>query len=187
MCVAVDEDRNCIEVIENIIPEAIPINSVNNSVIFIDVSKTPKIKDIKKELKCFDTIKPAKLTIYVEQAIENSREITARLGHVFIGIEQNGIIRNLGFYPDNGGAINLISNQDSEIHDNSTSPYHVSISKNISASQLSNIITYIENYPSTYDVRNYNCTDFGIEIAAIRRDNTSKNYRNTLSIWIPSF
>ncbi|MGZ0016704.1 hypothetical protein [Yeosuana sp. AK3] len=127
---------------------------------------TPKINDISKELKCFDKTKTAKLTIYVEQAVEYSREVTARLGHTFIGIEQGGVIRNLGFYPDNGGAANLISSQDSEIHDNSQSPYHVSITIPVSANQLNNIINYIENYPNRYDLNNFNCSDFGIEVAA---------------------
>ncbi|GAB1856944.1 hypothetical protein MHTCC0001_17800 [Flavobacteriaceae bacterium MHTCC 0001] len=139
--------------------------TVKEYAIRIDISSTPKIKDIKKELKCFDKSKQAKLTIYVEQAVKNSREVTAALGHTFIGIEQSEIRRNLGFYPDNGGAANLLANQDSEIHDNSGSPYHVSITVNISSSQLSSIIAYIEKYPEKYDLNNYNCSDFGIEIA----------------------
>ena len=133
---------------------------------FIDIESTPKIDDVKKELECFDKSNSAKLTIYVEQAVEKSREVNARLGHTFIGLEQNGIIRSLGFYPDKGGAANLYSNQDSEIHDNSGSLYHVSITVDISASQLSNIITYTENYPEKYDLNNYNCSDFGIGVAA---------------------
>ncbi len=135
--------------------------------IMIDVESTPKIEDIKKELKSFDKSKPAKLTIFVEQAIENSREVTARLGHTFVGIEQEGIIRHLGFYPDNGGGANLISNQNSEIHDNSGSPFHVSITIQISSGQLSSIINYIENYPTKYDLNNYNCSDFGIGVASL--------------------
>lgn len=71
----------------------------------------------------------------------------------------------MGFYPDKGGAANLYSNQNSEIHDNSTSPYHVSITIDISPSQLSNIIAYIEKYPSKYDLNNFNCSDFGIQVA----------------------
>jgi len=132
--------------------------------VYVDTS-TPKIRDVTKELECFDRSAPAKLIIYVEQAIENSREVTARLGHTFIGLEQNEVVRNLGFYPNNGGAANLISNQDSEIHNNSGSPYHVSITINISASELNNIINYIIDYPEKYDLNNYNCSDFGIEVA----------------------
>ncbi|NMH86227.1 hypothetical protein [Flavivirga algicola] len=134
---------------------------------FVETANTPKINDVKKELECFDKSNSAKLTIYVEQAIENSREVTARLGHTFIGIEQNGVIRNLGFYPDNGGAANLFSSQDSEIHDNSGSPYHVSITVDISSNQLSGIINYVENYPVKYDVNKYNCSDFGIKVASL--------------------
>lgn len=140
------------------------INKVDR--IFIETSSTPQITNIKNELKCYDKSKSAKLTIYAEQAVKNSREVTARLGHTFIGLEQNGIIRNIGFYPDNGGIANLVSNQDSEIHDNSESPYHISITVDISSSQLTSIINYIENYPVKYDLNNYNCTDFGIGVAS---------------------
>ncbi len=145
-------------------------NNHNNEVLFDDdigifiyTSGIPKIADLKKELECFDKSNPAKLTIYVEQAIENSREVTARLGHTFIGLEQNGVVRNLGFYPLNNTAV--VKNVDSEIHDNSNSPYHISISIGISANQLKNIITYIEDYPSKYNLNEYNCSDFGIAIS----------------------
>ncbi len=163
--ITLEEEEKCPQDLVKVGNACISKETIEEYAIRIDVLTTPKVRDIKKELKCFNKSKPAKLTIYVEQAIENSREVTAALGHTFIGIEQNGKSRHLGFYPDNGGAANLLANQDSEIHDNSGSPYHVSITINISSSQLINIINYIENYPKKYDLNNYNCTDFGIEVA----------------------
>ena len=132
----------------------------------IDSFSTPKINDIKKELKCFDLLLPAKMTVYCEQSIVNSREVTANIGHTFIGIEQNGVIRNIGFYPDSPMAT-LLKSQNGELHDNSTSPYDVSITIDVNAGQLKDIINSVENYPSVYDLNNYNCTDFGIKIAGL--------------------
>ena len=42
--------------------------------------------------------------------------------------------------------------------------FDVSISTTVSGSVLNQIIQYAINYESMYDLDNYNCTDFGIEI-----------------------
>ncbi len=117
----------------------------------------------KEETKCFDVTKPTKVTIYVEQPIEGSRKITAYVGHTFIGIEQEGISRCLGYYPKNQMP-SLVSDQVAEIHDNSGSPYHVSISTEVSPDQLKKVIDHIINFPDTYFLNTYNCSDFGIDI-----------------------
>ncbi|WP_269234434.1 hypothetical protein [Flavobacterium flavigenum] len=127
---------------------------------------TPKITNLTKELKCFNQNSGAKLTIYAEQSIPNSRQLTSNIGHTFIGITQNGVTRNLGFYPDSPNAA-LLSSQTSEIHDNSGSEYDVSVTINITSGQLTNIIQYITNYPGTYDLNNFNCTDFGIKVMSL--------------------
>jgi hypothetical protein len=43
----------------------------------------------------------ATLTVYVQQADPNTRSHVGprQVGHVFIGIEQNGVTRYLGYYP----------------------------------------------------------------------------------------
>lgn len=137
------------------------------SYFYIDAESTPRISSIRDELKCFDKAKSALLTIYVEQPVKGSRDITAALGHTFIGIEQGEVIRNIGFYPDNGGVANLLSDQDGELHDNSGSKYHVSISLDITSTQLTSIINFIENYPPRYSLNNYNCSDFGLSVAKL--------------------
>ena len=130
---------------------------------FIDFLDSKKV-DPKKETECFDLNKPGIITIYVEQSIERSREISSRIGHTFIGLKQGDIVRNLGFYPDSPNAT-LFTPQTAEIHDNSKSPYHVSISKEVSAKEFKKAIKAINNFQNSYDLRNYNCSDFGIEVA----------------------
>lgn len=141
-----------------------PISS--DSTLNIETFFTPNITDVKKELKCFNLSSGAKVTIYADQPISGSRRLTAEIGHTFIGITQNGVTRSVGFYPDSPYA-SLLSNQDSEIHDNSTSAYDVSITVDVSASQLSAIVNYITNYPSTYSLNNFNCSDFGIKVMGL--------------------
>lgn len=123
----------------------------------------PKV-DPEEELKCFDKSKGGKITIYVEQPIRNSREITTNIGHTFIGIEQGGIERYLGFYPVSNAA-SLLGPQESSINDNSSSAYDVSITLSASSSQMNDVLDYVTNYRSQYDLNNYNCTDFGIGVA----------------------
>jgi hypothetical protein len=142
---------------------AIYYNNIN-----IPLNNTAKI-DPDKELKCYDLTKSAKLTIYVQQPNENTNDIIGSnsVGHAFIGIEQNGIVRQLGFYPESGANTALVSvgvDYDSELRDNNNYLYHVSISKNISNNQLTSIVNYIKNTPNTYNVNNYACTDFAIKI-----------------------
>jgi hypothetical protein len=127
---------------------------------------TPNITDVKKELKCFDQSSGAKLTIYADQSVNGSRQLTANIGHTFIGITQNDVTRNVGFYPESPNA-SLLSSQTSQIHDNSTSTYDVSITIDISATQLKSIVSYIENYPKSYDLNKFNCTDFGIQVMSL--------------------
>lgn len=122
--------------------------------------------DPKEETKCLDKSKPAVLTVYVQQPNENTRDKLGAnsVGHTFIGIQQGTIQRLIGFYPDSPNA-SLISSQESELHDNSNTLYHVSISIEIDAAKLINVINYIDNYSQTYDLNNYNCSDFAISVA----------------------
>ena len=128
----------------------------------------PKI-DPKEATKCFDKTKGSKLTIYIQQPTENSLELIGEnnVGHVFVGIEQDGIRRVFGFYPPptaTNAGIAVGNDYVSELRDNSGELYHVSISTNINATQMSNIIQYVQNHPKTYNLNNYACTDFGIAV-----------------------
>jgi len=135
------------------------------------IASGPKI-DPAKENKCFDLNKPAELTIYIQQGKEGTRELVGpnEVGHVFIGIKQNGIERHYGFYPQSGANTAMVAigkDYNSELRDNSKELYHVSISKSVSADQLSSIIKYANKPPSTYNVNSYACTDFGIAIGKL--------------------
>lgn len=123
-----------------------------------------------EELKCFNPNQSAKLTIYVQQPKENTDEIIGpnEVGHAFIGIEQNGVKRQFGFYPEsnaNSIAVGVGTTYDSELRDNNDYLYHVSISKQVTPSQLQAIIKYSKEFPSKYNVNSFACVDFAIEIA----------------------
>ena len=123
--------------------------------------------DPAEELSCFDLTQEAKLTIYVQQPRENTDAVVGpnEVGHAFIGIEQGGIIRQIGYYPDKEvGFTGIGDDYDAAIKTNYDYLYHVSISQNVSNTQLTNIINYAINFPSTYNTNNYACTDFAIAI-----------------------
>jgi len=140
--------------------------------------------DIEKELECFNLNQEAKLTIYMQQPTENTDIVIGQnqTGHAFIGIEQNGVIRQFGYYPETGASQALLAvgvDYTPEIRRNNNYLYHVSISQNISSSQLTEIVNYAINYPTPYNVNNYACTDYAIEIGNLGGMNlpsTTVNY-----------
>ncbi len=57
--------------------------------------------------------------------------------------------------------------------------YHVSISREISSSQLNNITEYIKNAPNKYNLKNYACTEFAIKVgnlASLNLPSTTVEY-----------
>jgi hypothetical protein len=59
----------------------------------------PKV-DPKQETKRFTPSQGATLTVYVQQAVPNTNNLNGRqhgVGHTFVGIEQNGITRYVGY------------------------------------------------------------------------------------------
>ena len=152
-------------------------NSNNNSstwpstIVLLNQINGQPISNITNYLKCFDKTKGAKFTLYIDQPLANSSDSWAGpatdpdVGHTFIAIEQNGIKRVLGYYPSEG--VNPFYNP-SEIREwinDGGHKYDVSISKNISSSQLTQIIDEIKNYSQTYNLNSNNCTDFGMKVA----------------------
>ena len=129
----------------------------------------PKV-DPKQENRCFDKSQGATVTVYVQQAVPNTADLNGGqhgVGHTSVGIEQNGITRYMGYYPQTGAnqfAVGLGVNYPGELRDNSGEVYDVSITKPVTSSQLSSIITYMNNPPATYSLNNYNCADFGIAV-----------------------
>lgn len=129
----------------------------------------PKINPV-AETRCFNVAQGAKLTVYVQEAKQGTRDKVgpAQVGHTFVGIEQNGITRYMGYYPQstaNSALVAVGASYPGELHDNSGSAYDVSITAFVSASQFASMIQYINNYPATYNLNSYNCADFGIAVA----------------------
>jgi len=132
------------------------------------IGKGRKI-DPKQELKCFDRTKPAKLTIYIEQANPGTRDLVGQnqVGHVFVGIEQGTIRRLFGYYPTENSTragVLLRTNYAAILRENSGHNYDVKIEKDITSLQLTKIILEAEKFHATYNLENYACVDFGIEI-----------------------
>ena len=134
------------------------------------VNTTPKV-DPKQEVKCFTASQPATVTIYVNQPVPGTNTLnggTVGVGHTFVGIEQNGITRYIGYYPRTGASNALLGvgvSYTGEVHDNSGSPYNVSISTTVTGTQLASIVNYMSNdLPATYNLNSYNCADFGITV-----------------------
>lgn len=151
----------------------------------LDLDDTEKI-DPKEELKCFDTSKKAKLTVYVQQPEENTAEILGAnsVGHAFIGLEQGNFIRNIGFYPvsdANRSLVGVGKTYDSEIRTNNDYMYHVSISREITSVELTNIVNYINKFPSKYNVSSYACADFAITVGNLGSLNLPST---TVSTWL---
>lgn len=140
----------------------------------IDTPDVPII-DMIEFLECFDTSLGGTITIFADQPIPNSQdayyydwnEFLAIVGHSFISIEQSSNTAVYGFYPDSDFTGPLTPQADSIIGDDSNSTYDVSVSIDISPSQMQQIIDYSIFYSSLYDLNVYNCTDFVIHIANI--------------------
>lgn len=132
------------------------------------VAPDKPVNNIQQFLKCFVTNQNATLTVYARQPVPGSNDtwsLSGGVGHTFISISQNGITRVFGFYPTSG--VSIIHNATGMFGDNSQTPYTTSITTTITGSNLNNLLQYTyANSNNTYDLNNYNCTDFGIGAAA---------------------
>jgi hypothetical protein len=166
------------------IPPYIEPPSFNPYVVLPPVDIAAKINDIKLYLKCFNKSNSAKVTIYADQPIPNTRATyssnwgTVDVGHSFISIEQivngNKIVRTLGFYPSTAVRPGVNPSAPSILIDDSGHTYDVSIDKEINASQLSQIINFVENYEKMYHLGRYNCTNFALQVASFAGLNIPK-------------
>lgn len=135
------------------------------------VADTPSpdkpIADMAKYLECFDFTKNAIITIYVSQPIPNNSATHdgSVVGHTFVSISQNGSISVFGFYPATDDIYPILNPSDpSAMGDDSNEHFDVSITKTVSGSTLQQIYNYSVNFPSTYDLNDFNCSDFGITV-----------------------
>ena len=126
------------------------------------------VEDLQEYLSPFDQTKPATITIYADQPKAGSSipvTIQGDPGHACISIKQNNINRLFGFYP----GIKLLAAHitDSAIGNDQGHIYDASVSIDVSASQLRNIIQEAINYPLAYQLNLYNCTDYVIELGRL--------------------
>ena len=157
---APDENGNCVR-----IPGPIETPELEEETITVDGPKNP-IANMTDYLKCFDLNLGATITIYIDQPVANSDRLVSigdRSGHTFVSISQNGYTSTFGFYP-NGTASPFSPTKTSVMGDDSQSPYDVSVSVSVNSDTLKNVVNSSINYNSTYNLNDYNCTDFIIEI-----------------------
>ncbi|MRX41094.1 hypothetical protein GJU43_17550 [Flavobacterium sp. LC2016-23] len=130
-----------------------------------------KILNRQDYLKSFNLNSGGTLHVYVDQPIANGSDaysgvVNPDVGHTFLAIEQNGVVRVIGFYPSNGvNPFTAPSANPAYIND-SAHPYDVRISQTLNASQLSNVISNIVSYKSPYNLNTNNCSDFAQQISA---------------------
>jgi hypothetical protein len=127
----------------------------------------PAIKP-KSLMDCFSDIPDAgasmKVTVFVQEPFPGTSFNIGpnSVGHVAIGLtKSNGsqsITQVVGYYPDATGASKFHCS--SKIVDNSNLDYNVSISYTITAGNFRSISNYIANPPGTYDLMDFNCTNF---------------------------
>ena len=101
---------------------------------------------------------------------------TGSPGHTFIQLtKSNGgqsVQQNIGFYPDQGWkTIITPSPLNAKFVDNAYHEYNASLLMNLPPDQFQSTLThmqYLSNF-MRYDISNYNCTDFALEIFNYRR------------------
>lgn len=133
---------------------------------------TKPIANVQKYLTCFDRFANAKVTFYADQPETGTdKMVTAKekVGHSFITIEQfsgNQIVRRtLGFHPYEAVSPFFTTESQSQLGDDSNTAYDVKLAINITSDQLRAVLQLIENYNPHYDLENYNCTNFVIDIS----------------------
>ncbi|UYQ92161.1 hypothetical protein MKQ68_18910 [Chitinophaga horti] len=132
-----------------------------------------KINDLLKFLSCFNQSKPGRLIIYVDQpepGSDNPFTLSRLMGHVFLGLEQqlNGVTirRTLGFAANEKVNPFTKTTAPSTIGDDSSRKYNVSLAIELNPVQFSEAILKALLHKPTYDLENYNCTDYALDVAA---------------------
>jgi hypothetical protein len=168
----------------------VPVATLSPDVtLFAPPPPTHKIQNIQEHLKCFNKGKGATFSVYATQPKPGTRSTWAgsitdpNVGHTFISITQGGLTRVIGFYPAQG-VTPFSPSGPSTLADDSDHDYSVRIALILSATQLEKVLNYITNYPQTYDLNKYNCTDFGIgATAAAGLSLPATRYPRVLGSW----
>ncbi|WP_143306220.1 hypothetical protein [Chitinophaga vietnamensis] len=141
---------------------------------YVMVAPAHPITNIKEYLRCFVPTSGAKVTIFAEQPKDGSRVVIdgifgqQRVGHAFISIEQTTssgtVVRTFGFYPKNHAGV-LDPSDIQAFGIDEAHAFSVSISTNVTGTQLSAILNVAYSAPSMYNLYSYNCTNFALDVA----------------------
>jgi len=137
------------------------------------------------------------LTLYADQPTAGSRDpysgipgVNLDVGHTFVSLSTNygGTNSNItfGFYPQEGSTVDLNSPVvPMDTYDDGGHEYSSSVTISLTCEQFNQAMIDAVAAASTndYDLNNYNCTDFGIEVA----NNAGLNVTDTTSDWVDPF
>lgn len=160
-----------------------PVGVVEDEQILIDFESQyadPAI-DLEKFLKCFDNIPDAgancKVTIHADVPVDSDPTkimdwSTGSPGHTWIRIEKKGAgnsgsaSQHIGFYPKSGWKTTLTDAPlDGKFVDNSQHEFNASYEVTVSPERLRSAITRIRQLKNVrYDIDDYNCTDWAIQV-----------------------
>jgi hypothetical protein len=139
-------------------------------------------------IKCFGDIPDQgatmKVTVYVQEPWPGTTFNMGpnSVGHTAIGLTKTGggqsITQVVGFYP-NATGLSKIHASSKIVNNGGDLQYNVSISYTVSAADFQKISNYIANPPATYDLTNFNCTNF-VYSACLAGNITLPNPYNTV-------
>jgi hypothetical protein len=144
-------------------------NGVNNEETYVvDGGAHGKdIPNVAEYLKCFTAGTGAEVTIYVDQPVRNSPEaydlLSGYVGHSWVSITQSGVTRLIGFYP-NGTALPWSDDVNGKLKEDSDRSFDVSVSFDFNPEQMASVLSFIRGPIPSYQVNDYNCTDFVMEL-----------------------
>jgi hypothetical protein len=137
------------------------------------ISKDPigaRIAAIAEYLRCLSRNQGAQVTIYIDQPTPGSRNawsgsaLDPDVGHTFVSIQQNGITRVFGYYPEVAVRPDTPT-APGVLFDDSGHEYDVRLDIWVDAAHLGAVIDAATSAPATYNLNTFNCTDFGIAIS----------------------
>lgn len=160
------EENNFSDESEEFIKNMINLELSNTPII---VGPNNPIENMIEYLECFDLTQGAQITIHADQPVANTNwaiSSSGNVGHSFITIKQGINIMTFGFYPAVGTG--FMGNVTGVMNNDQSHTYDVSLTMNIDATTLQNIILHsVESSVENYNLNNNNCTDFIIEISDI--------------------
>ena len=160
-----------------------PVTVIDDEMMEVDFESQyadPAI-DLDKYLKCFDNIPDAgatcKITIHADVPVNSDPTkmfdwSAGSPGHTWIRIEKNGAngsgsaSQHIGFYPKTGWKTMLTDAPlDGKFVDNSNHEFNASYEVSVSPENLKSAIMRILQLRNVkYDIDDYNCTDWAIEV-----------------------